>query len=76
LFVVLLVMAPSSQELEPPENPGRFILSQALLPATSQDEDYFCRIKDGRYIATRYDKLARNYLAATVLVEPLYCIKL
>jgi thiaminase/transcriptional activator TenA len=26
LFVVLLVMAPSSQELEPPANPGRFIL--------------------------------------------------
>src|SRR5512140_3705519 len=25
LFVVLLVMAPSSQELEPPANPGRFI---------------------------------------------------
>src|SRR5580658_10548901 len=24
LFVVLLVMAPSSQELEPPANPGRF----------------------------------------------------
>jgi hypothetical protein len=26
LFVVLLVMAPSSQELEPPANPGRFKL--------------------------------------------------
>jgi hypothetical protein len=25
LFVVVLVMAPSSQELEPPANPGRFI---------------------------------------------------
>src|SRR4051794_17028872 len=25
VFVVLLVMAPSSQELEPPANPGRFI---------------------------------------------------
>jgi hypothetical protein len=24
LFVVLLVMAPPSQELEPPTNPGRF----------------------------------------------------
>jgi hypothetical protein len=24
LFVVLLVMAPPSQELEPPANPGRF----------------------------------------------------
>ena len=27
-------------------------------------ERCFCRIKDFRRIATRYDKLARNYLAA------------
>ena len=27
MFVVLLVMAPSSQELEPPANPGRFTLT-------------------------------------------------
>src|SRR5690606_18674618 len=27
LFVVLLMMAPPSQELEPPANPGRFILT-------------------------------------------------
>ena len=27
-------------------------------------ENYFCRIKDWRRIATRYDKLARNFLAA------------
>jgi transposase len=31
-------------------------------------ENYFCRIKDWRRIATRYDKLARNFLAATALV--------
>jgi transposase len=30
-------------------------------------ENYFCRIKDWRRIATRYDKLARNFLAATAL---------
>jgi transposase len=35
-------------------------------------ENYFCRIKDWRRIATRYDKLARNVLAATVLVGALY----
>jgi hypothetical protein len=28
LFVVVLVMAPSSQELEPPANPGRFKLPE------------------------------------------------
>ena len=27
-------------------------------------ENFFCRIEDWRPIATRYDKLARNFLAA------------
>ena len=35
-------------------------------------ENYFCRIKDWRRIATRYDKLARNFLAAATLVGALY----
>ena len=39
-------------------------------------ENYFCRIKDWRRIATRYDKLARNFLAAAVLIGALYWIKL
>jgi len=39
-------------------------------------ENYFCRIKDWRRIATRYDKLARNFLAAASLVGALYWIKL
>ena len=39
-------------------------------------ENYFCRIKDWRRIATRYDKLARNFLATTTLVGALYWIKL
>ena len=39
-------------------------------------ENYFCRIKDWRRIATRYDKLARNFLAATTLVGAFYWIKL
>ena len=39
-------------------------------------ENYFCRIKDWRRIATRYDKLARNFLAAVALVGALYWIKL
>jgi hypothetical protein len=30
LFVVLLVIAPSSQELGPPTNPGRFTLAVGL----------------------------------------------
>jgi len=39
-------------------------------------ENFFCRIKDWRRIATRYDKLARNFLAANALVGALYWIKL
>jgi hypothetical protein len=39
-------------------------------------ENFFCRIKDWRRIATRYDKLARNFLAATMLIGALYWIKL
>ena len=39
-------------------------------------ENFFCRIKDWRRIATRYDKLARNFLAATHLVAALYWVRL
>ncbi len=39
-------------------------------------ENYFCRIKDWRRIATRYDKLARNFLAAIALVGGPFWIKL
>ena len=39
-------------------------------------ENFFCRIKDWWRIATRYDKLARNFLAAATLIGALYWIKL
>jgi transposase len=39
-------------------------------------ESYFCCIKDWRRIATRYNKLAQNFLAAAALVGALYWIKL
>lgn len=35
-------------------------------------ENFFCRIKDWRRLATRFDKLARNFRAATCLVAALY----
>ena len=34
-------------------------------------EPMFCRLKDFRRIATRYDKLARNFLAGVLLVATL-----
>jgi transposase len=39
-------------------------------------ENFFCRLKDWRRIATRYDKLARNFLAATHMVAALYWVML
>jgi len=39
-------------------------------------ENFFCKLKQFRAIATRYDKLARNFLAATTLVGVLYWIRL
>jgi len=39
-------------------------------------ENFFCRLKDYRRIATRYDKLARTFLAATSLVAALYWLTL
>jgi transposase len=39
-------------------------------------ENFFCRIKDWRRIATRYDKLACNFLAVVHLVAALYWVRL
>jgi len=36
-------------------------------------ERCFCRLKDFRRIATRYDKLARNYLSGAYLAAVLAC---
>jgi transposase len=36
-------------------------------------ERFWCRIKDWRRIATRYDKLARNYLSGAYLAATLSC---
>ena len=36
-------------------------------------ERFWCRIKDWRRIATRYDKLARNYLSGVYLAASLIC---
>jgi transposase len=45
---------------------------EVLRRKTSEPKRYFM----WRRIATRYDKLARNFLAATTLVGALYWIKL
>jgi transposase len=39
-------------------------------------ENFFCSLKDWRRIATRYDKLARNFLAAVHLAASIYWIRI
>jgi transposase len=39
-------------------------------------ENFFCFIKDWRRVATRYDKLACNFLAAVNIAAALYWIRL
>ena len=42
-------------------------LDRELYKARHLIENFFCRLKQFRAIATRYDKLARNFLAAIPL---------
>ena len=37
-------------------------------------ENFFCKLKQFRAIATRYDKTARNFLSAIHLVASLICL--
>jgi transposase len=37
-------------------------------------ENFFCKLKQFRAIATRYDKTARNFLAAIHLVASVICL--
>jgi transposase len=41
--------------------------------ARNRIERMWCRIKDWRRIATRYDKLARNYLSGAYLAAIIAC---
>jgi transposase len=43
-------------------------LDRAIYRHRNLIERLFCRLKNWRRIATRYDRLARNYLAALALV--------
>jgi len=45
-----------------------FSFSKKLYRQRHRVENAFCRLKDFRRIATRYDRLSRNFLAAVYLV--------
>jgi putative transposase len=46
----------------------RFSFNRKSYKKRHHIENAFCRLKDFRRIATRYDKLARNFLASVCLV--------
>jgi transposase len=54
----------------PPKSNRRYKpgFSPALYRNRNAIERSFCRLKDFRRIATRYDKLARNFLAAVQII--------
>ena len=47
--------------------------SPVLYRARNAIERMFCRLKDDRRIATRYDKLGANFLAAVYIVKSVTC---
>ena len=46
----------------------RFRFNKTAYQKRHRIENAFCRLKDFRRIATRYDRLARNFLASICLV--------
>ena len=50
-----------------------FSFSKRIYKLRWRIESAFNRLKDFRRIATRYDRLARNYLASVCLVAALVC---
>ena len=54
-----------------PVIPNRFSFSKRLYKLRWRIESAFNRLKDFRRIATRYDRLARNYLASVCLAAAL-----
>ena len=54
-----------------PNRKQRFSFNKQLYKERRRIENAFCRLKDFRRIATRYDKLARNYFASVCLAAAL-----
>ncbi len=64
-------MEPSPSFPTAPAGSARFPFSKQLYKMRWRIESAFNRLKDFRRIATRYDKLARNYLASVCLAAAL-----
>jgi transposase len=48
----------------------KLLLALALYKSRNAVERMFCRLKDYRRIATRYDKLATNFLGGSTSWQP------
>jgi len=59
------VIPSKSNRLAPPPCDKELYKSRHLI------ENFFCKLKQFRAIATRYDKLARNFLAGILLAASL-----
>lgn len=59
---VAVIPSTTTRKIAIPQDATRYKLRNVIEPT-------FCRIKDFRGIATRYDKKARNFLAAVCLVS-------
>lgn len=53
----------------PTGSQGAALRRSGDLPPAQQVERFFCKLKHFRRIATRFDKLARNFLAAVLLAS-------
>ena len=59
-----------------PSHPTRRVqrsIDKEIYKARNRIERFFCRLKDYRRIATRYDKLARNFAAFILIVSAIVC---
>ena len=69
---VLDLIASSGAQPSIPSRSRRVIrrsIDPAIYRQRNQVERFFCRLKHFRRVATRFDKLARNFLAAILLVS-------
>ena len=51
---------------------SRFPITSAPIVTATRSSALFCRLKDTRRIATRYDKCARNVLSAVCFIAAIY----
>lgn len=68
-----LLAARGAEAVIPPSSPRvrQIPYDRTTYKARNLVERLWCRLKDWRRIATRYDKLARNYLSATLIAASL-----